>query len=123
MPPKRTILFLILAVAFATAHYFAGLVSLYWYLWWFDILMHFWGGILIGLGVYVFLGFSAINLRPKLWHVLLALLVVTISWEIFENIFGLYNPVNYQIDTMQDILIGFVGGLLAHFTLRAYTMK
>ena len=123
MPHKRIILFLILSVAFATTHYFAGLASLYWYFWWFDILMHFWGGILIGLGVHVFGSFSVISIRPNLLQLLVTIAMVTLSWEIFERVYGLYNPDGYILDTVIDISLGFSGGLLAHVILRRYTMK
>jgi hypothetical protein len=41
-----------------------------------------------------------------------------ITWELFEWITGLYNPVSYVADTALDVVLAFGGGLLAHFTLR-----
>lgn len=37
------ILFLVLATLFTLVHTVALAMSLYWYHWWFDVLMHFWG--------------------------------------------------------------------------------
>lgn len=85
--------------------------------------MHFWGGILIGLGVHVFGSFSVISIRPNLLQLLVTIAMVTLSWEIFERVYGLYNPDGYILDTVIDISLGFSGGLLAHAILRRYTMK
>ena len=49
---RLVILFLLSALAFAVTHLVATAGSLYWYYWWFDIVMHFWGGLLLGLGVH-----------------------------------------------------------------------
>lgn len=107
-------LFLLLSAAFATTHIFAVELSLYWYYWWFDIFMHLWGGLLLGSGVHVLSPLSLIPIRPTTGVVLLVLLGVTVTWEVFEWFAGLYNPVGYVWNTGKDIVMGFAGGLLAH---------
>lgn len=114
--------FVIFSGLFAAVHKFAVKASLYWYYWWFDILMHFWGGILIGLGVHTFCSFRRIHIRPSLWLVLIALCVSTVTWEIFELYAGLFDPATHLFDTSKDIVVGFSGGLLAHIIMRNYTI-
>lgn len=117
------LIFVLLGAVFAAVHLFAIKASLYWYYWWFDIMMHFWGGILLALGVHSFCTFSRIHLKPTLKLVLVTLLLVTMSWEVFERSVGLYDPITYIFDTGKDVVIGFSGGLLAHIILRKYTIS
>jgi predicted membrane-bound dolichyl-phosphate-mannose-protein mannosyltransferase len=114
---RSVIIFLLSALAFAVTHLVATAGSLYWYYWWFDIVMHFWGGLLLGLGVHALCRLKSVPVRPTLSVVVVTITVAAISWELFEWLTGLYNPVQYALDTTQDILLGFGGGLLAHFIL------
>jgi hypothetical protein len=123
MSPGAVITFLFSAALFAAVHRFAVLTSLYWYYWWFDIVMHFWGGLLIGLGVHVFSGYSRFPIKPTFKSVVLILAVIIGAWELFEYIVGLSDPAIHLVDTVEDVLLGFSGGLLSHFLLKAYTMK
>lgn len=123
MSHRLTLAFLLLATAFALAHAFAVTVSLYWYYWWFDIVMHLWGGLLIGLGIHALSSFRWFPFKPTTKTVLLGLLCITISWEIFEWSVGLYDPNAYVTSTLKDLFFGFSGGLLAHAMLRSYRIK
>lgn len=114
-----TVIFLFLATVFAFVHQFAVATSLYWYYWWFDSVMHFWGGILLGLGFLSFSTFSRIGYRPTLGKLMLLLISVTILWEIFEWHAGLYNAETYWFDTIKDLLLGWIGGLLTFAFLRS----
>lgn len=116
------IVFLLLAAVFAWTHQIAMAGSFYWYYWWFDIVMHFWGGILLGLGVHAVTSLKSVHIRPVLPVVLAVILSAVIGWEVFERIFGLFNPNQYIVDTTQDVLLGITGGLLAHFVVRMFTM-
>jgi hypothetical protein len=117
------IIFLLLSALFALTHQLAVAASLYWYYWWFDILMHFWGGSLLTLGVYSLGTLSRLHFKPTVGIILFVLLLATVSWEVFERFAGLYDPQTYLVDTIQDVLIGFSGGLLAHLVLRRYTIR
>ena len=112
-----------MSVLFAAVHYFAMVASLYWYLWWFDVVMHFWGGILISLGVHSLATFSRFHFKPTLVTLLFVLAFATVTWEIFEFTVGLWQPETYVVDTIQDIILGFTGGLLAHVVLLRYTIR
>lgn len=117
------IIFLLLAIAFAAVHAFAILASLYWYYWWFDIVMHFWGGCLIALGLHALSTFSRFTFKPNMKLLVVALAVITLVWESFEFFVGLWQPETYLFDTLKDIAVGFSGGLVCYFTLKRYTMK
>jgi hypothetical protein len=41
------VFFLLMSSIFAGVHYAAMVANLYSYFWWFDIVMHFWGGLLL----------------------------------------------------------------------------
>ncbi|MCA9362105.1 hypothetical protein KC906_01900 [Candidatus Kaiserbacteria bacterium] len=117
------IIFLLLATAFAAVHAFAVFASLYWYYWWFDIMMHFWGGTLLALGVFSLATFSRFHFTPTLKLMLGVLLCVTVCWEVFEWLVGLYDPETYLVDTAKDMVVGFSGGLLMYAMLRRYTIS
>jgi len=114
---RLVLLFLLLSLAFAVTHLVATAGSLYWYYWWFDILMHFWGGLLLGLGVHALCRLKSVSVRTTWFVVAVTITAAAISWELFEWFTGLYNPIRYTMDTTQDVLLGFGGGLLAHFIL------
>ena len=117
MDKPLTVFFLTMSLLFVGAHIAAMHFSFYWYFWWADIVMHSWGGVLVGLGMHVLASLSSVPVRATLLWVVAALLVATLSWEVFERSFGLFNPDGYLLDTSIDIFLGFTGGLLAHFWL------
>lgn len=117
------IVFIFTAALFALTHAFAVFTSLYWYYWWFDIFMHFWGGLLIGLGVHALSTISLFRLRATTKTVFIITMLTISGWELFERYAGLYDPLIYVIDTSQDLLLGLTGGLLAHGIIRVYRMK
>lgn len=123
MPTTATITFLLLSVSFAATHILAVEASLYWYHWWFDIMMHLWGGFLVAFAVLLACRCDVWRCRPQLWQVLLALGIITVSWEVFERLIGLYDPATYWRETIQDLLVGFIGGLIGYYTLRDATMS
>jgi predicted dehydrogenase len=117
--------FLLIGVCFAGVHHVAMVANLYWYYWWFDIVMHFWGGLLIGLGVHALATFSWLRLRPSWSVMLVTLALITGLWELFESWAGLHEQDfgMFMLDTIQDVVFGFAGGLLAHALLRYSTIK
>ena len=90
--------------------------KLYWYssIRYFDMFMHFLGGIWVGLMSLYFFTFQRISLKLVV-RVLLVVLAVGVGWEIFEFLVNdafAQNPFNY-LDTFSDIFFDLSGGLCA----------
>ena len=107
--------FLILAINFLANKFYR-----YSSIWYFDIIMHFLGGLWVGLAFLYFF-----PLHPTLplvregikegVRVLLFVLLIAVGWEVFEffvNDVIAQNPFNF-LDTISDILFGISGGLCA----------
>ena len=98
---------LLLAVFFSCStlilHTIGHAMYLYWVHWWFDIIVHMFGGFSIG-----FLGAFLFSRRHA--AVLLAVLFLSvIGWEVFEVVFAgvAAGSVFHIVDTVFDVLIGF----------------
>lgn len=97
-----------LALILTYLHTQAILHFLYWFYDWFDILMHFLGG----LAIAVFLiGFFVTERRALLIGGFFALVI---GWEIFEYLFGLPRESAYVLDTIIDLVMDTLGGALAY---------
>lgn len=114
------ILFVIVSTMFAATHWVAVEASLYWHYWWFDVVMHFWGGLLIALGVFALTTFRRITLKPTISLVLGTALVLVLGWEYFEWQVGLFNPDIHLPDAIYDITLGLTGGLLGYLILKRF---
>ena len=90
----------------------------YWYysIWYFDIIMHFLGGIWLGLVfIWLFWG-KEFNLKLFL-KIILGVLLISVLWEIFEIIFNNIlagDPFNF-LDTTSDVFCDLAGGTFAIF--------
>ncbi len=90
----------------------------YWYsaIWYFDMIMHFMGGLWVGLVVIWLL--SPQKTDPDVSFILKAIagvFLVGVSWEIFEFIFYNYiagNDFNV-LDTISDVFFDLAGGTFA----------
>lgn len=113
-----------LALFIAALHFAAGVYFLYWSVWWFDILMHFLGGLFISASTLWLLRFEVppgIRTRiPVFITVFAVALAVGVLWEVFEKITGAYNAVNYTLDTATDIAMDIVGMLSAYGIFKWY---
>lgn len=103
-------------------HYLASSFYFYWTISWFDTVMHFLGGISMGLLSLWVIYASGIFKRMTptrtrtIVTVLIAVLVVGIGWEIFENLNGLTQSTEgYKLDTIHDLIADICGGLVAGF--------
>lgn len=77
-------------------------------------MMHFWGGMLVVLGVYALCSLKHIPLKPSTLLIFGTLFSLMIIWEVFEWKVGLFNPMTHMFDTTKDIIVGFSGGLVAY---------
>jgi hypothetical protein len=114
MPQAIVWIFLAVSSVFAAVHNFAVATSLYWYYSWFDIVMHFWGGILVVLGVYAICSLKHVPLKPTTLIIFGTLAAIMVSWELFERAAGLYDPTTYMFDVSKDLIVGLLGGLVGY---------
>ena len=84
--------------------------------------MHFWGGILTVLGVHALCSLKHIPLKPTTVIVFSTLIIIMVSWEVFERSVGLYNPGTYVFDVSKDLFVGLSGGLLGYLVSQRLRM-
>jgi hypothetical protein len=91
---------------------------------WYDIPMHILGGLWVSLftiflyTLYYKNTLIKENRKRILSIVCIALLFMTISWEMFEIISKITLPSDgalYWIDTIKDITDGYIGGMIGYF--------
>jgi len=118
---RKILLFLILflAIAIAFLNQIAFEKFLYWRFWWFDIMMHFLGGLCISLAVlwfYFYSGFFKSEFFDKknktniLFISVEVVLIIGCGWEIFEFFVG---SIGDLPDTIKDLIMDSVGAILA----------
>lgn len=122
----RAILFLIIASTWLGIHVLALQAELYWFYWWFDLPMHFFGGVVVMLALFVAIDFGATKLRyfTPLKRAVYYVLAVAILWEVYE--FGIGMPIesDFWLDTGIDVALGIIGGVVGRqfaFSLDNYT--
>lgn len=124
---NKLILFFIVILLFLIASLNWLAFSFYWYwrIWWFDLLMHFLGGVVVAALSYFFY-LLLINKRLSFFRLLTltvaSALIVGGLWEVFEFSIDAYwsahvNIKSLQIlqagwwDTLLDLLFDFLGGI------------
>lgn len=110
--------FLILSGLFVSVHYLAVQTALYWTYPWFDIVMHFWGGILLVFGTFSLRMIGLFTRRPRKREIFIIAFIAIIAWEIFEQSAGVTSAPIYILDTIKDIVVGFIGVLVGYVMLR-----
>ena len=113
---KRAFLFLCITGALN----WAGVtLYLYWSLWWYDVLMHFLGGLTVGFAtlwlVRLRTGYN-FSLVQCLRIVLYGGIFVGIVWEIFElyyHVTTFDDGIYFVTDTMGDLIMDTIGALVA----------
>lgn len=115
----RPTIFFLLALAFLAAHLGALELRLYWYLPWYDIMMHTWGGYLVIFGFFMIGAVGSRRLALPRFLLFPALFGVMAAWEVFEYVYGIagQHP-SYLIDTTLDFVCGTVGGIVAYVTTK-----
>ncbi len=114
------LLFSLAITTLAIVHGIALAFSLYWVYLWLDIPMHALGGVSVALGYQS--RFMLSRAQPLLsfgfFATLCAVLVVGLTWEVYEYIVGPILP-GYAIDTAIDIVMDILGGTLGYALARA----
>ncbi len=88
----------------------------YWYssIWWFDMPMHFLGGLWLGLIFIWFFKQTEINIK-LIFKIILGVFLIGFLWEIFEiivNNLTLKDTFN-TLDTISDLCFDIAGGAFA----------
>ena len=108
-----TIVFLIALSLLAGVHIIAIELFLYWNIWWLDIPMHAYGGMIVALG---FFALRDLRLFPntllKFFPVLFLVLLVALAWEAYEFLIDMPEIGNYYVDTGIDLCMGLLGGAI-----------
>ena len=109
-----------LVAIFSLLHFFALAFYLYWTVWWFDNLMHFFAGFIGGLIIVWFLLDSNIfykhptSMFLSFLIVLASAFIVGVAWEIFEYVNDIARSTEaYAPDTFRDIVLDVLGATLA----------
>ncbi len=97
----------------------------YWYtsIWYFDMIMHFLGGLWVGLAfLWIFWG-KEINLKFIL-KIILGVFLIGFFWEIFEIIFNniIARDAFNTLDTISDLCFDIAGGAFALLYVYRKTM-
>lgn len=114
---------LIIAGAFFVLNQIALADFLYWRFWWYDVMMHFLGGVVNGgFAVWIAARFFPNMSRRQLFFVgLAAIAVIGVGWEVFEFFTGQYiDQANVAADTAQDLLMDTLGMIAVWLTLTSF---
>jgi hypothetical protein len=111
--------FLLVGVAIVLAHFVAVRAGLYYAIAATDLVMHFAGGLWVGLGAILFFFTAGVVCLP--WRdgrvvavvALASVLAVGLGWEVYELMAGLTDPVFDRADTLGDLIFDLLGGVVA----------
>ncbi len=86
---------------------------LYWLFNWYDIVLHFLGGVWVSLIIIWILSILEVQDKKMFFYVLLSIIIIGFSWEIFEYLTGITGPTFIElIDTIKDLLNDTLGALI-----------
>ncbi len=98
-------------------------MKFFWYysIWWFDMPMHFLGGIFIGLlSLSVYMSYfikeeTVLTLGKIFWIAFISALIVGVAWELFEFSLDTFITfkVHYLPDTLSDLCFDMTGAMTA----------
>jgi uncharacterized membrane protein YjdF len=108
----------LLALIVLVLHLIGIKLYLYWTVWWFDILTHTLGGVLIALLAELVL--RRYGFRTTTLNILAIVFVIGIGWEVFEFMKGISvtTPGTYAQDTLLDLVCDLIGGYLGILFIR-----
>lgn len=106
------------AAILGTAIFFVNYIAMkfYWYssIWWFDMPMHFFGGIfLASISIFIiYHKFISFNLKHQILFVGVSVFAIGVGWEVFEIFIDKFITLQTfnSLDTTSDILFDLSGG-------------
>ena len=129
---RKTLLWdvFVLIASIALLHTLASVYSLYWSVWWFDIVLHTLGGawaFLLSVWLLYFSGYVSGGSKTKysaFWKGLGLAILIGVLWEVFEYYMGATYADDYMIDTICDIVSDTAGALMASlYFLRRFNRR
>jgi hypothetical protein len=113
---KIFILQFIIIAFIAIVHISALSFSLYWRFEWLDLVIHFLAGMWVALFSLWFLNYLKFDTSNVIVKVLIAVLAISIGWEIFELLAGIPREDNFLFDTSLDLAMDAVGAFAGFMT-------
>ncbi len=114
-----------LSLVLLALHVVAGEMYFYWIYWWYDVMMHWFGGFVIGLfSLWVLYRQAPVlvsTVGKRIVASLASVIVIGLLWEYFEYIIGShhYEVLNsYGVDTTMDVAMDVAGALTAAVLVR-----
>ena len=95
----------------------AAKYNLYYHQAWYDIMMHFLGGVTVGLALVSLATLTRpiTTRRQLLWYIFWGIIAVGMAWEIFEHVANIqetFGPTNLP-DTGLDLVMDTIGAFVA----------
>ncbi len=99
-------------ISIAILHAAGLFLFLQWYFWWYDIMLHFLGGLWVAL-MFQWLARTG-QYAHSLAATIFAVLFVGLAWEVFEFLVGSPRESRYLFDTSLDIVMDLSGGIVGY---------
>lgn len=113
-----------LAGLFGVVHVGATFYSVYWYIGWFDMFMHVWGGVLLILTFGTLTELLPWTLRYWRPRILMGyVLGSVVAWEIVGVVLHGGFKFGWLQDTISDLVFGILGALLGYWWSKRYIHK
>ena len=131
MPRNRLLRDIAVLVCIIAALQFTAIsFHLYWTFWWYDIILHFLGGIFVGLLILwfrFFSGYFGVHQHTSevstFFFIVIATLIVGVGWEAFERALGqTWSVEGYYVDTILDVIFDLIGSVVAFYFFRSRYM-
>ncbi len=125
----KTAAFLVVSIFFL--NFLAMKFYLYYSIWYFDMIMHFLGGVWLGFFV-AWMLLQGDDKFPRSYHafagkVLAGVIFLGVGWELYEAFVDYYLTSDLSrftsIDTLSDIICDTSGGILAIYLLKTRLFK
>ena len=100
-------------VLIAVLDWLGIILYLHWEYWWFDVGLHFLGGLCVSLALLSLRNFKSKTDAGLIFMVLFGTLFIGILWEIYElyfNFTSLSDGTYYWFDTLSDLILDICGG-------------
>jgi hypothetical protein len=110
---------------FALVHGFFTISWLYWYYDWLDIPMHITGAFLIISTWFYFSQKAWLSelFKKPIFNPIFILIMIMITWEIYQLLTGKPISGNYITDTRTDLVVGLIGGILGYLWFSSRTIE